>query len=325
MVNAPMPTHLLTRSDILALVHFDALLPALKEGFRARATTPPQPSHRWRAALPSAGNAMLLAPGLADGIPAYTVKVNAKFPQQSPAIRGTILLHDLHTGALLAILESGTITALRTGMAGALAADVLARSDAKTIAIIGAGVQGRYLLEGWAHLRRVEQVWVYDTDPIRAEIYQSDPLWKQYGLSVRVAERLENAVANADCIFTATWAQTPFLFSSFVPLGTHITTLGADEPNKCEVAAELIEQAYFVCDNRDLALTVGAIAGAGLGDSAIDAELGEVLAGTHAGRTDAQQITVYGGVGMAWQDLIVAWNIYQRALAQGVGREIEFL
>ena len=85
---------------------------------------------------------MLLAPGLVPGIPAYSIKVHAKFPGQDPAIRGVLVLHDLATGAVLALIESSHLTALRTGLAGALGADALARRDARTVAIIGAGVIG---------------------------------------------------------------------------------------------------------------------------------------------------------------------------------------
>ena len=86
---------------------------------------------------------MLLAPGLVPGIPAYSVKVHAKFPGRDPAIGGVLLIHDLATGTLLAVLESSHLTALRTGLAGALGADALARPDAQTVAIVGGGAQGR--------------------------------------------------------------------------------------------------------------------------------------------------------------------------------------
>jgi ornithine cyclodeaminase len=88
----------------------------------------------------------VLFPGLSDGIPAYTVKVHAKFPASSPAIQGLINLHDLWTGELLAVMDSTLITSVRTGLAGAVAADALARQDAEAVAIIGAGIQGHLQL-----------------------------------------------------------------------------------------------------------------------------------------------------------------------------------
>jgi ornithine cyclodeaminase/alanine dehydrogenase-like protein (mu-crystallin family) len=93
--------------------------------------------------VPPGASGMLLAPGLVRGIPAYSVKVHAKFPASNPAIRGPLIVHDLTTGAPLAVMESSYLTALRTGLVGALGADLLARRDARTVAIIGAGAQGQ--------------------------------------------------------------------------------------------------------------------------------------------------------------------------------------
>lgn len=104
--------------------------------------------------------------------------------------------------------------------------------------------------------------------------------------------------------------------------GTHITMIGPDEPGKCEVDAQLIESSVFVCDGRELAATMGAIARAGLQADAIAAELGEVIAGVSPGRTTPEQITIYGGVGLAFQDLIVAWQVYQAAQHTGIGQRL---
>jgi len=107
--------------------------------------------------------------------------------------------------------------------------------------------------------------------------------------------------------------------------GAHITTVGPDEPGKCEVDAGVIVDGLFVCDDRDLAVTMGAVGGAGLGPEAIDAELGEIIAGARPGRTNAGQTTIYGGVGLAFQDLAAAWHVYRAARAADVGRGIDFL
>jgi ornithine cyclodeaminase/alanine dehydrogenase-like protein (mu-crystallin family) len=124
---------------------------------------------------------------------------------------------------------------------------------------------------------------------------------------------LEVAVREADIILAATWARTPFLFVPMLRQGVHVTTLGADEPGKCEVAGEVLRKAVVVCDDRDLAVQMGAVGGAGLGPEVIDAELGEVLAGAHPGRTLPSEMTVFGGVGLAFQDLVVAWEVYRLA------------
>ena len=126
-------------------------------------------------------------------------------------------------------------------------------------------------------------------------------------------------------VLAATWAQKPFIFPGMLQPGTHVSTIGPDEPGKCEVSAEVIRDAVFVCDDRDLAVSMGAIGGAKLGADAISAELGEVIGGAHPGRMNAEQVTVYGGVGLAFQDVVAAWQIYRAALSRGLGREIDFL
>jgi ornithine cyclodeaminase len=131
------------------------------------------------------------------------------------------------------------------------------------------------------------------------------------------------AVRDADVIVTATWSKEPFLSRSMVRDGVHITAVGADEPAKGEVRADLIASSLFVCDDRDLAARMGAIAGAGLGPEAIHAELGEVVAGVKAGRTRADQITIFGSVGLAFQDLAAAWQVYNRAKELGLGTPFE--
>src|SRR5262249_20221950 len=107
--------------------------------------------------------------------------------------------------------------------------------------------------------------------------------------------------------------------------GVHVTTLGADEPGKCEVAAEVIREALVVCDDRDLAVQMGAVGGAGLGGEAVDAELGEGRARAHPGPTSPARITVFGGVGLAFQDLVVAWEVYRLAGVRQAGRPVDFL
>jgi len=105
---------------------------------------------------------------------------------------------------------------------------------------------------------------------------------------------------------------------------THITSLGADEPGKQELDATLIHDAVFICDDRNLTMQMGAVGNAGLDSSAIDAELGEVLVGRHPGRIRESDITIFAPVGLAFQDLVAAWLVYQEALKQGVGTVFSF-
>ena len=266
---------------------------------------------------------MLLAPGLVPGIPAYSVKVHAKFPGESPAIRGLLILHDLATGHPLAVIESSYLTALRTGLVGALGADVLARPEATTVAVIGAGAQGRSHLESLRMLRKISRVRVFDLVPEASARFIADPVCR--GLDASPVTSIEDALAGADIVITATWAQEPFVFRRHLESGMHVTTLGPDQPGKCELSADALAAATVIIDDRDLALKMGAVGNAGLGAEVISAELGEVLAGVKPGRKSARDVTVFGSVGLPFQDLAAGWLAYTRARAAGVGRSLNFL
>lgn len=319
-----MYTLLFTRSEVVQLVDPVKLIEPMRAAFRDYSKQRVIPGQRFFTPLNGPGDAMILAPGLTPGIPAYTVKVHAKFPAQQPAINGALLLNDLQTGELLAVMDSTYLTAVRTGLGAAIATDLLAKPDAGSVAVIGAGVQGEFQLRYLSLFRPLTQVTVYDTDPERAAAYAAR-LSSELHVLVVPCKTLAAAVANAEIILTATWSNEPFLFFDMVQAGCHITTLGADQPGEAELAAELIEQATFFCDDRDLALSQGAIGGAGLSIAVISAELGEVLGGSKPGRKDASQITIYGAVGVAFQDLVVAWQVYNNGRTKCVGQSLDFL
>jgi ornithine cyclodeaminase/alanine dehydrogenase-like protein (mu-crystallin family) len=321
-------TLILNRAEIEALVSPHDALEPMRDAFRLYSTQCTVPALRVPSPLPPPAppdaGAMILVPGVVAGIPAYTVKVHAKHPGRDPAIQGVIILSSLESGATLAILESGFLTALRTGLAGAIAVDVLARPDVRTVAIIGAGVQGILQLEMLLQVRSITRAWVYDISADRAREFAARNS-SRLGIEIEPADKLTTALRDADIVVTATWANEAFLHPRMVRPGTHITTLGADQPGKAEVSADLLRSSLFVCDDRDLAVTMGAAGGAGVGAEVIDAELGQVIAGVHPGRTEPGQITIFGSVGLAFQDLVVAWLVYRGALERGIGHRVDFL
>lgn len=321
-----MSTLLLSRSDVASVLTPRELLPQLRDAFQAYSLERTIAAQRARSDLPGVqmSSAVLLFPGLIPGIPAYTVKDHAKFPGCTPAIQGVINLHDLTTGKLLAMMDSSYITGLRTSLAGALAADVLARPDAQRVAIIGAGVQGESQLRSLLLVRHIEHVKVFDTAKNKAATY-ANKMGEELDIFVQPCTSVADAVRDADIIITATWSRTPFLHSEMIEPGTHITTLGPDEPGKCEVSAELIQKSLFICDDRNLAVTMGAIAGAGLEATAIQAELGEIIGGTKPGRANNEQITIFGGVGLAFQDLAAAWYVYEKVSRETQYQHFDFL
>lgn len=320
-----MPTLLLNRSEVGRRLDPASLFETMREAFASYSLDRSVPPRRERSTLPGGkGTALVLFPGVVAGIPAYAIKVHAKFPGQEPAIRGVLHLHDLETGDLLALMDSTLLTAVRTGVAGAVAADVLSKKDAESAAIVGAGAQGRLQLRCLTLVRGIRKATVYDLDSDKAEAFAREA-GAELDLPVEVAPTLEEAVSEADVVISATWSREPFLFPGMLKDGAHLTTLGPDEPGKAEASADLLRRALFVCDDRELAVQMGAAGGVGLGPEAINAELGEIIAGKIPGRTSHEQVSVFGGVGLAFQDLAAAWHVYNEARRLGVGREIDML
>lgn len=318
-----MSTRLLNKSDVTGLINIEKLVTEMKAGFCAHSEHSDISGNRFFSSLPGPGDMMLLAPGIGRDIPAYSVKVHAKFPEQDPGIRGVLLLNDLQTGALLAAMDSTYLTAVRTGLSAAIATDTLARKNASRVAVIGAGVQGRFQLRYLKELRSIENVLVYDISDASASAFIAQ-MQDELNIPINSADSISHAVSASDIVLCATWSTTPIIHFDMVNPGTHITTLGADQPNEAEIAAELIEASLFVCDDRKLAVSMGAIGGIGLNANHIDAELGEVLSENKSGRTDELQITIYGAVGVPFQDLVTAWHVFESARQHSVGLTFDF-
>ncbi|NDU74728.1 ornithine cyclodeaminase family protein [Actinomadura sp. DSM 109109] len=315
-------TLLLSRSALESLLDPAACLDVLRRGFTARDAA--SGARRVVVDLPGGAAATALVPGMVDGIPAYTVKVNAKFPGGSPALRGVVCLHDLATGELLAVLDSATVTAWRTGLAAALGTHALARPEAGAVAVIGAGAQAELVLRGLGELREVRALTVCDLDGDRAADFAARH-GARLGAPAAVAPGPRAAVRDAGIAVMATWARSPLLHAADVAPGTHLTSLGADQPGKAELAADLLAGARVVVDDVPLAVETGALAGAGPDVERAAGTLGDVLRGRAPGRTGGAEVTVYAPVGLPWQDLALSWTAYTAARAAGAGAEFDFL
>jgi alanine dehydrogenase len=316
-------TLLLSRSDLEQLLNVSSCLSALEQGFL---TGPPVISpQRIRTDLPGSGTATVLIPGLIKGIPAYTVKVNAKFPRARPALRGVVCLHDLASGELLALADSATVTAWRTGLSAALGTHTLARADAAVVAVIGAGAQADLVLRGLAALRPLGHLLINDLDPGRAASFARRHDSNGPGISCEVTRDAAAAARGADIVTLATWSREPLLDVADVRPGTHITALGADEPGKAELTAGLLRGSRVIVDDVSLAVAMGALGNAGLTSAQAAGTLAQVLQGQAPGRRDTEEITIYTPVGLPWQDLALTWLAYRLALESGTGHELDFL
>lgn len=304
-------TVLLSWSDVTTSLDIGTALDLLAKGFRAE---PSQAPLRVRCELPGPGTATCLMPGLLAGVPAYTVKVNAKFPAAAPALRGVVCLHSLDTGKLLAIVDSASVTAWRTGLAAALATHVLADPAATTLGFVGAGTQARMALSGLHHLRGRLRVVATDLSDDRAAAFAD-----------AVVPSAAEVAARSDVVTLATWSREPLLDLHEVRAGQHLTTLGADEPGKVELSHELLAGSRVIVDDIGLVAASGALANVGLGPEAAAGTLSQVLRGEIAARPPTDRPSVYAAIGLPWQDLALTWPLYQRALNSGAGLRADLL
>ncbi|MBB5937834.1 ornithine cyclodeaminase family protein [Streptomyces zagrosensis] len=311
-------TRILTRSDLLSLLNADVCLRAMRRGFLQAAAG--VAAHKVVADLPFPGVATALLPGVLPGIPAYTVKVNAKFPDAvGPALRGLVCLHSGQDGELLAVLDSATVTTWRTGLSAALATDLLAPADPAgeaIVGVIGAGAQSEMTLTGLARLRSWRRLLVHDTRPERATAFAE----RHDG---QVVETAGEVAAGADIVVLATWPTRPVLDLAATRPGQHLTSLGSDEAGKRELATDVLVAADVYVDDLALARSVGALAADGAPRSAVT--LAKALAGHQPPAPRGDRRTVYAPVGLPWQDLALAWTAFQAAQACDAGATVDWL
>jgi ornithine cyclodeaminase len=202
-------------------------------------------------------------------------------------------------GELLALLDSATITAWRTGLAAALGTHRLARADSRRVAVIGAGTQAELVMRGLAALRGPSELLVYDIDRPHAEDFAA-----RHG-SHHIVDDVGTAAHRADIIVCATWSRTALIHEHHLRPGIHLTSLGADEPGKVELAAAVLRRGRVIVDDVALSVTTGALGNVGLTE--------RHAAGQIPGRRSADEITVLAPVGLPWQDLALAWLAYRKA------------
>jgi ornithine cyclodeaminase/alanine dehydrogenase-like protein (mu-crystallin family) len=318
----------LSRSDVARLMDYADYIDAVEAAFRAaaesRAVAPPASALHLPDGSFHAKGAALLGD---DAVVA--IKLNGNFPGNPaahglPTVQGVIYLADALTGRPLALMDSIEVTVNRTGAATTLATRHLARSDSKIATICGAGVQGRIQLRAVAAALPLQQVHIWDARP-EAAAKLADELGAASGFDVRAADSLAIA-AESDVIVTCTSARQAFLTPELVRPGCFIAAVGADNSDKQEIDPRLYAATLAVVDSLEQAAEVGdlhhALEAGAVTRGHVHASLGEILAGTRPGRTDAQAITLFDSTGLGLQDVAAAAVIYRRALAARAGTRL---
>ena len=264
---------------------------------------------------------LLVMPAYVPSAAALATKLVALYPRNParglPFVVGIVVLFDVSTGEPIATIDGAAVTALRTGYASAVAANALARADARTLAIVGAGVQARSHAIAMSKVRQLTHIRISSRTRSRADEL-ADDLRTDLDVEVTVTDDIEAAVRGADIVVTATTSMSPLLTASMVDAGSHVCAVGAFGPDMRELADDLVAAAAILAvDTR-----AGCLAEAedlkspiGKGLVATDAvtEMGEILLGSKAGRSSADQISIYKSVGMAALDVAAARVIYDQA------------
>jgi ornithine cyclodeaminase/alanine dehydrogenase-like protein (mu-crystallin family) len=313
-------TFVLSRRDVTGLMEPADWLAAAETAFAAaaagRAEAPP-PMH-----IAARGGAFHAKGAWLDTDRRYVaLKLNGNFPANSaerglPTIQGAILLCDGADGTLLAILDSMEVTLRRTAAATALAARYLARPDSRTALVCGCGEQGRAQLQALRQVLPLRRALLWDRDAERtaALVASVD------GIEAEPVVDLAGAARQSDVIVTCTTAREPFLGVAMVAPGTFIAAVGADSPDKSEIAPDLMARARIVTDLTEQCAEIGdlrhAIAAGAVQREDVHAELAQLVSGARPGRIDAGEIILFDSTGTALQDVAAAALIHARALGR---------
>jgi ornithine cyclodeaminase/alanine dehydrogenase-like protein (mu-crystallin family) len=273
------------------------------------------------AGLP--GTFFATMPAFLEAGPVMGAKLVTVFPMNKdlPTHQAAIVLFDAMTGTLLAMMDGRYITEVRTAAASAVALRALGRGGAKTLALVGSGVQAGSHLAALSLVRKFEEVRCWS--PTEANLRKFAAAYPE----VRLAATAEQAVRGADVVVIVTSSVTPVVWNDWVSDGACVISVGACRPTQREMDPKLVARGRLIVDTRAAALkesgdVVIAMAEGHFGPDHVAAELGEVVSGVAAGRTSETEVTIYKPLGIAVEDVAAAQLVYARAQSAGRGMRL---
>jgi ornithine cyclodeaminase len=324
---------ILNASEVRQSLPMAECIEAMKRAYMALTAGKAEVPLRMRLPVKPNSGLTIFMPAFVDDTEgqALAVKIVSLFdknPERGlPFIHAGVLVLNPETGAVEALLEGGSLTAIRTGAGCGAATDVLAHNDAHTAAIFGAGVQARTQLAAVCEVRHIQQAWIYDTNPDQVKMFISEMSGQgRIPKSLRPAHNSTEAILDADIISTATTSKTPVFIDSDLKAGVHINGIGSYTLEMQEIPSETVSRARVTVDSRSAAQVES-------GDIAIPlqkkliketeiAEIGDVFSGKQTGRSKPEQITVFKSVGVAVQDAVAARLAVENARKLGVGTDV---
>lgn len=237
-------------------------------------------------------------------------------------------LFDADSGTPLALLDGARMNPFKTGAAGAVGVDALARPQARSVAVIGSGAQARGQLRATATVRDLDTVWVFSPTKDHRESFAAD-LNERLDASVAAVASSAAAIEGADIVLTATTANEPVFDGDLLDDGTHVTAMGQYSPGKRELDTTTIERAVYVSDLRERATQdagsfLHAVDEGAITADHVHAELGDVVAGNAPGRENPEDVTVFDSGGTGIETTAAAYLLYGRAVERDRGTPMEF-
>jgi alanine dehydrogenase len=320
----------LSRSDVESLLDLDDLRAAVARAMREVSTGEVSMPARIAATVPDRGLVAAMPAYLPDA--GIAVKLVSLFPGNTelPTHQALIVVFSPETGQPVALLDGTSITIARTAAGSALSAELLARPDARTLAILGTGEQARAHAHALVRVRPIGTVLVAGRTGAKASALATE-LAGALPVAVEVAPSFADACRAADIVCATTHSPEPIVHREFLRTGTHVTSVGYNTAGR-EVDSATVASSIVVVESRAAALAAPP-AGANdlrvpieeglIGPEHIHAEIGELVAGIRPGRTSPDQITLYKSVGIAAQDVAGAALVLAAAQAHGAGRTID--
>ncbi|MYC75566.1 ornithine cyclodeaminase family protein [Candidatus Poribacteria bacterium] len=315
-----MHIRILSAADVRIALPMPKAIDAMRHAYgqlsAGKVTAPP------RQHISTDKGVMLLMPAHLPERNEFGIKVVSVYDDNPnldlPRITATVLVLDPATGLPKAFMDGSSLTAIRTGAGGGVAADLLARQDAKMVGLFGAGVQARAQLQAVMAVRDIERVNLISRTKASAQRLATEISEWTDAPSVNPVSNPEQVVADADIVICATTSATPLFDGNALQPGTHITAVGTFVPEKREVDTTTIRRAdRIVVDSRDACLEeAGDLI---IPNADIDAEIGEIVNDDKQGRQSNDEITFFKSVGVAVQDAVAGSVVLSEAEAKGLG------
>ena len=309
--------------EVAQLLPMDQAIAALDDAFRAWAEGKAENRPRARVYAPGAILHVMSAAWSEAGVMGLK-----SYSVTRESVRFKVLLYDTHTGRLLALIEANRLGQIRTGAATGLATQYLARPEASTVGLVGAGWQARSQLEAVCAVRPIQGIRVYSRTPETLAQFCTE-MSAQLGLPVEPAGSAEAAVQGQEILIAATSARDPVVLGRWLEPGQHLNAVGANQIARRELDTEGVVRSHVVVvdskeqariESGDLMLPIseGQLAWEDV------LELMELVAGRASGRKTPQDITLFKSLGLALEDIAVGNYVYRQAVEQGLGERLPF-